>query len=211
MRSIPEWLIRHLFEIFRLVDTTSKWPRVWLYAFTVMLPKINHPESPLDLRPIAILSRVYRQWSRYKAIAILVGISNRVPNTVAGGTQNMSALLLSAFFQETLESEPRGSECNGVTIDIIKCYNVIPRYPLSIFMRKLGWPTNLISAYLSALMNMKRSFQVVGTVSPWQSSSTGVPEGCALAVAAMLTCIKRFVILLHESYFARMWSLHVCR
>ena len=136
MRVMPEWLVSLLFQIFRLIDSTSKWPQVWLYAFTVMLPKTNNPESPLDLRPITILSRIYRQWSRYKAIAILVGLSNRVPSVIAGGTQNMSALLLSAFFQETLESEPRESECNGVTIDIIKCYNVIPRYPLKPFHEK---------------------------------------------------------------------------
>ena len=69
----------------------------------------------------------------------------------------------------------------------VKCYNLIPRYPLSLFMSKLGWPLYLIRTYMSALIGLRRSFLVLNTVSEWQQSFTGVPEGCALAVAAMLT------------------------
>ena len=187
MRCLPRWCIELLFQLFRCIEKQGVWPKAWLFAFTVMLPKTSTPESPLDLRPITILSRIYRQWSRYKAVALLEGLSSRVPNIIAGGTKRMSSLLLSAYYQETLESEPHDSQCNGVTIDIIKCYNIIPRYPLSIFMKKVGWPTSLIKTYISALMNMERSFQILDTVSQWQRSYTGVPEGCALAVAAMLT------------------------
>ena len=95
--------------------------------------------------------------------------------------------MLSAYFQELLETEEKGSECNGVTIDIIKCYNVIPRYPLSLMMYKMGWPRPIIKTYIAALMNLQRSFQILGSVSTWQKSYTGVPKGCALAVAAMFT------------------------
>lgn len=95
--------------------------------------------------------------------------------------------MLSAYFQELLETEEKGSECNGVTIDIIKCYNVIPRYPLSLMVYKMGWPRPIIKTYIAALMNLQRSFQILGSVSTWQKSYTGVPEGCALAVAAMFT------------------------
>ena len=214
MRCLPRWCIEALFEIFKCIELTGVWPKAWLYAFTVMLPKTSTPESPLDLRPITILSRIYRQWSRYKAVALLVGMSHRIPNLIAGGTKNMSSLLLSAYFQETLESEPSDTRCNGITIDIIKCYNIIPRYPLSLFMRKLGWPASLVTTYISALMNMERSFQVLDTVSSWQRSYTGVPEGCALAVAAMLTLsaslyyyLKNYVPQCELITFADNWAL----
>ena len=186
MRSLPKWCILYLFQLLTLIEQKAQWPRFWLFAFTVMLPKTDTPESPLDLRPITILSRIYRQWSRYKAVALLVELSNRLPNVIAGGTKT-SALMLNAHFQELLESELLNSEANGVTIDIVKCYNLIPRYPLSLFMAKLGWPLYLIRTYMSALMGLRRSFLVLNTVSEWQQSFTGVPEGCALAVAAMLT------------------------
>lgn len=187
MRALPKWCLLHLFHLFHLIESRAVWPKYWLYAFTVMLPKTSTPGSPLDLRPITILSRVYRMWSRYKSVALLVGLSNNIPNVIAGGTRGMSALTLSAHFQELLEGELQDTETNGITIDIVKCYNLIPRYPLALFMAKLGWPLYLIRTYMSALMGLRRSFLVLNSVSDWQQSYTGVPEGCALAVAAMLT------------------------
>ena len=213
MRCLPSWCLEQLFQLFRLIDEVSVWPAMWLYAFTIMLPKVSVPESPLDLRPITILSRIYRQWSRFKAVALLVGLSSKIPNSIAGGTAT-SSLMLSAYFQEILETENKGSECNGVTIDIIKCYNVLPRYPLSLMMHRMGWPDHIIRTYIAALMNLQRSFQVLGSVSPWQKSYTGVPEGCALAVAAMLTLSSSLYFFLHEKCpqaevftFADNWAL----
>ena len=213
MRCLPAWCLERLFQLFRVIDETSMWPAMWLYAFTIMLPKVSVPESPLDLRPITILSRIYRQWSRFKAVALLVGLSSKIPSTIAGGTAT-SSLMLSAYLQEVLETETKGSECNGITIDIIKCYNVIPRYPLSLTMYKMGWPDDVIKTYMAALMNLQRSFHVLGSVSPWQRSYTGVPEGCALAVSAMLTLSSSLYYFLHEQCpqaevftFADNWAL----
>ena len=186
MRCLPAWCLEQLFQLFRLIEETSTWPATWLYAFTIMLPKVSAPESPLDLRPITILSRIYRQWSRFKAVALLVGLSSKVPSTIAGGTATRHLCFL-PISRNPFETEEKGSERNGVTIDIIKCYNVIPRYPLSLMVYKMGWPRPIIKTYIAALMNLQRSFQLLGSVSTWQKSYTGVPEGCALAVAAMFT------------------------
>jgi len=198
MSSIPDWCLDLLFSLLRVIDETATWPAIWLCAFTIMLPKTSVPESPLDLRPITVMSRIYRQWSRFKAVSLLVGLASRVPNIIAGGTST-SSLMLSAHFQEILESEGSDSECNGVTIDIIKCYNVIPRYPLSLMMYKLGWPIPLIKTYMAVLMNLQRSFQTLGSVSSWQKSYTGVLEGCALAVASMYTLSSSLYYYLQET------------
>ena len=67
-------------------------------------------------------------------------------------------------------------------------------------MRKMGWPESLVKTYMSALMNMQRSFQVLDTVSEWQRSYTGAPEGCALAVAAMLSLSASLYLLLSQAH-----------
>ena len=118
---------------------------------------VLNPVLQLDVRPITILSRLYRQWARYKSISILVQLSQRIPNLIGGGTKNMSALLLSAHFQETLDDHPQQNIC-GLTVDILKAYNCVPRYPLIIFMAKMGWPTQIIGTYLSALVHLSVPF-----------------------------------------------------
>ena len=147
-------------------------------ALTVLLPKSDNPSNAMDLRPITILSRVYRQWSRYRALTLISGLSKLVPNTVAGGTSNMSSLLLSGHFQDLLEDSDNLKTLCGLTIDIVKCYNTLPRYPLALYMRKLGWPYHIIKTYMSALYQMRRSFMVLNSASDWQSATTGIPEGC---------------------------------
>ena len=183
-RAFPTWVLLLLFQVYELIEAQAKWPDSWVCAFTVMLPKTSEPNSALDFRPITVLSRLYRMWARYKSISLLLQMSQRIPNLIAGGTKGMSALLLNAHFQETMSDQPQSS---GLTVDIMKCYNCIPRYPLIAFMARLGWPPTLIRTYLAALTALKRSFLVLGHCSTWQYSHTGIPEGCALAVASMLT------------------------
>ena len=183
-RAFPTWLLLLLFQLYELIENQAKWPDSWVCAFTIMLPKTSEPNSALDFRPITVLSRLYRMWARYKSISLLLQLSQRVPNLIAGGTTGMSALLLQAHSQETMNDQPQ--TC-GLTVDIMKCYNCIPRYPLVIFMGRLGWPPTLIRTYLAVLTALRRSFLVLGRCSDWQISHTGIPEGCALAVASMLT------------------------
>ena len=183
-RAFPTWILLLLFQLYELIETQAKWPDSWVCALTIMLPKTSEPNSALDFRPITVLSRLHRMRARYKSISILLQLSQRVPNLIAGGTKGMSALLLQAHFQETMSDQPQNGE---LTVDIMKCYNCIPRYPLILFMARLGWPPTLIRSYLAALTALRRSFLVLGHCSDWQISHTGIPEGCALAVASMLT------------------------
>lgn len=212
-RAFPTWILLLLFRLYELIETTAQWPDSWLCAFVTMLPKSSQPGSALDFRPITIMSRLYRQWARYKSIAIIVQLSQKIPNLIGGGTKNMSSLLLNAHFQETLEDNPQHEVC-GLTVDIMKCYNCVPRYPLMAFMAKMGWPINVIRTYLSALVNLRRSFMVLGHCSQWQKSYTGIPEGCALAVASMLTINAALYFFLQNRVpttilytFADNWSL----
>lgn len=187
LRCIPSWLLLLLFSVFQTIESTGVWPQIWVLAFTILLPKTDNPSNALDLRPITILSRVYRLWSRYKAIAIISGLTKIVPKTVAGGTTQMSALLLSGHVQDMLEDPDNLQTLCGLTVDIVKCYNTIPRYPLALFMLRLGWPPEVVKSYMGALFQMRRTFLVLNSASAWQQATTGVPEGCALAVASMLT------------------------
>ena len=117
----------------------------------MLLPKTDAPENPFDLKPITVLSRIYRQWSRYRAVAISE-LTKTIPSTIVGGTPQMSSLLLSGYFQDLLEDGDNLRTLCGLTADIVKCYNTIPRYPLALFMMKLGWPLAIVKALAVASM-----------------------------------------------------------
>ena len=188
MRHLPDWVLELLFEVFHAIHEGKPWPQLWVKAFTVFLPKTDDPQALIDNRPITILSRVYRMWSRFFSITLLVQLSNTVPKTIGGGTKEVSALMMTSYVQEILESHQLNKVfAAGLVVDLVKCFNTIPRYPLALFMSKAGWPQFLIQSYLRALHQMQRSFIILGESSPWHSTHTGIPEGCPLAVPAMLT------------------------
>lgn len=188
MRHLPDWLLELLFLVFQAIHEGRPWPQLWVKAFTVLLPKSEDPQALIDNRPITILSRVYRMWSRFYSITLLVQLSSSVPKTIGGGTKEVSALMMTSYVQELLESHQQNKVfAAGLVIDLVKCFNTIPRYPLALFMSKAGWPHFLIQAYLGALHQMQRSFVILGNASPWHGTHTGIPEGCPLAVPAMLT------------------------
>ncbi len=71
-------------------------------------------------------------------------------------------------------------------MDVIKCFNHLPREPLLQMCLHLGAPPQVISAWRQALQQMTRRFSIRGSVGPPLSSSTGFAEGCGLSVVAML-------------------------
>ena len=188
MQRVPDWLLHALFQVFTQIQQGKPWPSLWVKAFTIFLPKTSDPQVLIDNRPITILSRIYRMWSRFYSISLLVQLGSRVPRTIGGGTKDVSALMLASHVQELLETQhSQKTFLAGLVIDLVKCFNTIPRFPLACFMCKAGWPNFLVQSYQRALHQMERSFVLMGQASDWYKTYTGIPEGCPLAVPAMLT------------------------
>lgn len=71
-------------------------------------------------------------------------------------------------------------------MDVIKCFNHLPREPLLQMCLHLGAPPQIITAWRSALKQMTRRFSIRCSIGPAITSTTGFAEGCGLSVVAML-------------------------
>ena len=47
-----------------MVEAAGTWPKMWLQAYVVMVPKASGGVRPQDQRPITILPVLYRLWSK---------------------------------------------------------------------------------------------------------------------------------------------------
>ena len=100
--------------------------------------------------------------------------------------------------QAHLQNEPL---C-GVTTDLEKAFNFLPRTPVFAFAAHLGLPMPVIRAWTAAVSMLQRRFKVRGCVGPPISSLTGFPEGDPMSCTAMaLVCLA----------FARAWDLTLDR
>ena len=75
---------------------------------------------------------------------------------------------------------------SGVMVDIVKCFNHLPRIPIIEVCCHLGVPAGILRAWGLALCQMQRRFAIRGSVGPPITSSTGCAEGCGLSVVGML-------------------------
>ena len=177
-----EWLL----TILDSIEKGAKWPESWCCSRIVVLGKGTEPKSPLDIRPITILSKIYRLWSRLRSLEVLSHISKLMPPQVSATAGGISADMLAAFTANYIEAAKYGKkDVCGVVIDLIKCYNTIPWEPVVWLLNKIGIPNQYTDTLFRHLRSLQRSFDVHGSCSEPIKGVTGIAEGCAMSVAVM--------------------------
>ena len=176
-----------LAELFNSITSTGTWPQALLPSFVALLAKVPHPKSPKDARPITVLTTLYRIWGKLMGVkimqAILPFLSPDLFGSVPGRSANDAAWELQSSLEEAFATQ---SEVVGVSLDLSKAYNTIPREVVAALADRCGWPPCLKHAYLSFLNGFHRFFKIHGGFHCPTFSDTGVPEGCPIAVPVMI-------------------------
>ena len=215
LQLMPQSLTLVLFTMFAAFEEGCQWPFRWTIARTACLRKQSGtPSSPLDLRPITIMAKVYRLWSSYRSKQVLRYISGLLPPQVSGNTGVMSADILACMTMLEIEEASASDTCRvGAVLDLKKCYDLIPRIPMLMVLRLIGVPTQYIKSLASMFTQVRRTFDILGTLGPLFQTSTGIPQGCSFSVACMcaLTLFASKVVVISDTilpiFFADNWSL----
>ena len=143
--------------------------------------------QPKDGRPITVLPTLYRLWGKVMSRKVFQAMLPFLPNDLYGSVPGKSTMDAAWELQSTLE------ECLcddvsvlGVTLDLSKAYNTLPRPFLKQLALKAGWPPCLINTYMGFLGSLKRFFRIHNGLHAATMSTVGVPEGCHLAVPMMI-------------------------
>ena len=215
MLIMPESFISLLFIMFAAFETMAPWPDLWMVSRVICLPKSNCPNDPLDIRPITILSRMYRQWSAYRSAQVLQHLKKLVPPQVSGAIGCISANMLAALTMVKAEHALNEHEVAvGCVLDIKKCFNCIPRFPIYVLLQIIGVPVMYIKGLAKMHEQFTRYLEIGGCVGDPQRSTTGLPEGDSFSVSCM-TAISFLVSRLPEIdaqsilpiFFADNWSV----
>ena len=191
--SNAELKMLHLDEVEMLAGFFSHilahqcWPSSLSTAWVALLAKIPEPLQPKDGRPITVLPTLYRLWGKIMSRKVFQALLPFIPNDLYGSVPGKSTMDAAWELQSTLE------ECLcddgsllGVTLDLSKAYNTLPRSFLTQLAAKAGWPPCLINTYMSFLHSLKRFFRIHDGLHAETMSTVGVPEGCPLAVPMMI-------------------------
>ena len=191
LKSLPEAAIHDLAMLFWAhVERQSPLPQWLLQVRTVPLAKVSDQFQPSMIRPISIYATLYRWWARVLTHAILVSWSKTMPEALIGYVpqRNMEHAMWKMQYSIELQHEHELTPMGGLTLDIIKAFNALPRLPTEWCLVQCGVPSNLVQFWQANLRSFSRTWTVQGSVllpTNAKPTTTGLPEGDTWSVLGM--------------------------
>ena len=166
---------------------TLGWPSPLLVGFVCSLSKDNGKQDVQGFRPIVLYSIIYRCWAGLRSRQVLRALKKHLPPGLLGFVPGKEPAELWYAIQMQIEvSCQQGTELFGLSTDVVKAFNCLPRDPILAIARHVGIPQILLRPWEAFLSGMTRRFLIRGTVGDPIPSDSGFPEGCPLSPLAML-------------------------
>ena len=163
------------------------WPQQMVSGFVCLLCKNNGCSDVHGFRPICLYSIVYRTWAGLRSRQLLEILRSQLPEDLHGFVPGREATTLWYGIQSAIELALQGgTQLLGVNMDIVKCFNNLPRLPLLAVAARAGVPWRVLHPWTSFLQQTERRIMIRHQVSPPIKSTSGFPEGCPLSPLAML-------------------------
>eukprot|EP00438_Fugacium_kawagutii_P003599 Skav221607 [mRNA] locus=scaffold1698:863164:868092:+ [translate_table: standard] len=185
--TAPDSALESLVCMYDRATTTGIWPKQVLAGKVASLAKRTDSCGANDYRPITVFSLVYRCFSSLHARSLLDWASTWCDADIHGNRKaHQTAHLWGSIVQDIQLAYDQNRALSGLTADIEKAFNCLPRWPILCCALASGTPYPLVGAWAGALAQMIRHFKVRDSYSPGFPSSTGLAEGCALSCFGML-------------------------
>eukprot|EP00435_Cladocopium_sp_Y103_P073065 s548_g42.t1 len=187
LMNMPDTLTAELLSILQDVEQGQPWPSQMMQGWVIALEKQPEACSVGQYRPITIFVQAYRLWSSIRSKQIIRHLAQLAPASCAGNLPHKSTCDVWYHILSQIEmAHLTGQELSGAVIDLVKCFNLIPRMPTLMFLRHLKIPEQILFGWGQALTSMRRRFKLRNCTGPGIPSCTGFAEGCGLSVTAML-------------------------
>eukprot|EP00435_Cladocopium_sp_Y103_P000340 s1234_g1.t1 len=176
-------------------ESDGSWPQQLLAGKVHSLAKTESAASVGDYRPITVFGLGYRAWSSLHSRHLLQWAEHWVDDGVYGNRQGRQASdLWHHVMLEIERAYTQSTPLCGLSADLEKCFNCIPRFPALCLAVLVGTPAEVTTAWAGALAQMCRHFKIRESFSSGFETSTGLAEGCGLSVYGMLLVDHLFAL-----------------
>ena len=188
---LPDDLLDFLLAVCEEAEKSGQWPMGAMTAIITALEKLPGADRVAQFHPISVLALVYRAWASVRAKQALRHLAPLVPVHMYGMLPGKSAQSVWWHMQFRVEEAHLAkSRLVGVSSDLEKAFNLLPRVPVLTYALHMGLPLPVVRAWTAATTLLSRRFRVRGSVGPPIASLTGFPEGDPLSCVAMsLVCL----------------------
>ena len=171
----------------RLEDQQLGWPEQMLHGIVLCLAKEAGAHDPNGFRPIVIFSQVYRTWGSIRSRQLLKLLTAHAPDSMFGFMPTKEATQLWWTLQSHIELALHDQRpLVGLSTDLIKAFNRIPRQHTFFLADHLGAPQQVTGLWKDFLSRCTRAFLVHDQLSEATTTLVGLPEGDAMSVYGMV-------------------------
>ena len=157
-----------------------------------MLLKPGAPSapSPTDMRPISVVSHVYRLWSRTRFQDCTPWHLSWIHNKAFGGVPGRNAEQLGLELALSMEEHSaRDMICGGLSYDFKTAFDLIPYRIMITSLQKRGAPPQLLQSLTGVYQQLTRTYRLHGFFSQWWKASNGITQGCSLSLIGLNSLI----------------------
>ena len=162
-------------------------PPWFMVARTIALSKVHDVPFPHQVRPISILSVIYRLWGKVVTTQIISQLSCSLPPQLTGFLRGRGPM--QAAYQQQFDIELAnwmGTQLSGISIDLLKCFNTIAREAGFQALRRIKLPHAILEQYAQSISTLSRVWLVEDECSHFVPSTKGFPEGDSFSVVVIL-------------------------
>ena len=186
--ALPDHWTELLLKLLHRVEAgIDEWPRAILFGIVNLLAKDDDACTIPRFRPVVVFSVIYRAWSSIRSRQLLrqlqVVIDSDAYGFVPGCEPSQLWLVLQAEIECCLQQT---EDTCGLSVDLIRAFNHIPRQHSFALAQHLGVPFTVLTPWKAFLGGCTRAFKIHDVLSESTISTCGMPEGDALSVYAMV-------------------------
>ena len=142
---LPDSYTEALLTILRKIEQGSlQWPLQLLHGVCVAIAKTLGAHQPSGFRPVVIFSVIYRTWSALRSRQLLAKLAPFAPAEQFGFLPTCEPLQLWLGLQSHIEEAmTTQQDLQGLSTDLVKAFNCIPRLHSDALASHIGMPTNV--------------------------------------------------------------------
>ena len=200
MQRLGPRVFEPMMQLLSIVEETGKWPVAMISGFTTLIPKTTEPPAtPLELRPITVLSALYRVWGRLRAQQL-----NKLWQEVWchdgmwGGRSGRGPEPVIFEVMADLEKSTNSTFVAGLSFDLVKAFDRVPRNVLAYILRKMKMPVQVLTPYLGMLHMASRRYKLGIYLDKECPLYGGILQGCPLSMVAMNAVVHIWLSAINE-------------
>jgi len=185
LKRLPIALLDRLATLFNIIEDTGSWPKALTIGLISLISK-GEGTSPLKLRPVGIMSVVYRLWAATRVAEVLSWQDTWLDENLHGFRRGHGAE--DVWWEQALHVEEallQSGSLFGVSLDYAKCFDRVPVHIVLKLAEEMGLSARLAVPLASLYEQLVRRFRIGGGVGQELKAANGIIQGCPLSVVLL--------------------------